>query len=185
MTRRGTLPLATIAFLLLAGTAHAQRASIAVGAAMPVGDFSNSATTGFDVQLQFRTEPLYQALALRIDIGYDRLSGKDATASTTISTESVSVIGDLGSIFYAMVGPGSYQANQTTQISGHNVNDQRQYLGAQAALGMNIPVFRWEGFLEVAGVNSSRPAPHGCTCRFASAFASDQRCLRRNSGVHC
>ena len=35
--------------------------------------------------------------------------------------------------------------------------DQRSYLGAQAAVGMNIPVFRWQGFLEVSGVKAFTP----------------------------
>ena len=159
MTRRGTLARATFALLLFAGTARAQRASLAVGAAVPVGDYSTTAGTGIDLDFQVRTEPMIGPLALRIDIGYDRFSGKSGVANTTLSAETVSVMGDFGSMFYLAAGPGYYQSTAQTQISGHNVNDQRQYLGAQATLGVNIPVFRWQGFLEVGGVKLFTPGP--------------------------
>jgi hypothetical protein len=159
MTRRGTLVLATFALLLFAGTARAQRASLAVGAAVPVSDYSTAAGTGIDLDFQARTEPMIGPLALRIDIGYDRFSGKGGVDNTTLSSQTVSVLGDFGSMFYWMAGPGYYQSTAKTQISGHNVSDQRQYLGAQAALGVNIPVFRWEGFLEAGGVKLFTPGP--------------------------
>ena len=159
MIRRCTLALATFALLLFAGTARAQRASLAVGAAVPVSDYSTAAGTGIDLDLQVRTEPMIGPLALRIDIGYDRFSGKGGVDNTTLSAQTVSVLGDFGSMFYWMAGPGYYQSTAKTQISGHNVSDQRQYLGAQAALGVNIPVFRWEGFLEVGGVKLFTPGP--------------------------
>ena len=159
MTRRGTLVLATFALLLFAGTARAQRASLAGGAVVPSADFTNSAGTGFDLAFQMRTEPMLGPLPLRIELGYDHFSGKGAIANTTLSAEAVSVMGDLGSTFYLAAGPGYYQSSAQTQISGHNVNDQRSYFGAQAALGMNIPVFRWEGFLEVSGVKLFTPGP--------------------------
>jgi hypothetical protein len=159
MTRRGTLVLATFALLLFAGTARAQRASLAVGAAVPVSDYSTTAGTGIDLDFQARTEPMIGPLALRIDIGYDRFPGKGGVDNTTLSSQTVSVLGDFGSMFYWMAGPGYYQSTAKTQISGHNVSDQRQYLGAQAALGVNIPVFRWEGFLEVGGVKLFTPGP--------------------------
>ena len=166
MTRRTLLApaaITTIALLLIclsAERAHAQQgASLAVGAAMPTGDLASTASTGFDIQLQVRTEPLVGPLGLRIDIGYDRLSGKNGTASTTISAQSVGIIDNFGPMFYWVVGPGYYQSQQTAQILGHNVTDQRQYLGGLAALGMNVPVFRWEGFFEVAGVKLFTPGP--------------------------
>jgi hypothetical protein len=66
---------------------------------------------------------------------------------------------DLGSMFYWAAGPGYYQSSVKTQISGHNVTEQRSYFGAQAALGVNIPVFRWEGFLEVSAAKLFAPGP--------------------------
>jgi hypothetical protein len=157
MSARRSLALATIALFASAATAGAQGASLAVGAAVPAGDLANTAGTGIDIQLQVRTEPMIGPLSLRIEIGYDRFAGKGASASTTFSGQAVSIMGDFGSLFYWAAGPGYYQSSQTTQISGHNVVDQRSYLGAQAALGMNIPVFRWQGFLEVAGVKAFTP----------------------------
>src|SRR5271170_7679446 len=100
MTRRTPQALAALALVVLclsAGTVHAQQgASLAVGAAMPEGDLASTATTGFDIQLQVRTEPLFGSFGLRIDIGYDRLSGKNGTASTTISAQSVGVADNFG-----------------------------------------------------------------------------------------
>jgi hypothetical protein len=142
-----------------AGAAGAQGASLAAGVAMPVGDLSNSAGNGLDVQLQARTEPLLGPLPLRIDIGYEFLSGKGAISSTTISGQSISLLVDLGSMFYVAAGPGYYQSTVKTQISGHNVTEQRTYFGAQAAVGVNIPVFRWEGFLEVSTAKLFTPGP--------------------------
>ena len=168
MTRRGTITFAATALFALAGTAHAQRASIAVGAATPVGDLANTAGTGFDVQLQVRTEPMLGPFPLRIDVGYDWLTGKGTSRSTTISAQSVSVVGDFGTRFYWIFGPGYYQTTQTINVSGHNASDQRTYLGAQAALGMELPVFRWTGFFEIAGVHlfSPRPTPMYVPLRF-------------------
>jgi hypothetical protein len=158
MTRRVTLAVATFALLLSAGTAHAQRASIAVGAVMPTGDFANNAGTGLDVEFQARTEPLFGPVGLRIDIAYDHFAGKGGTVSgTTISTEAVSFIGNLSPMFYVAAGPGYYQSQIKTMILTHDVTEQQQFLGVQAAVGMNFPVFRWEGFIEVSAARLFSP----------------------------
>jgi hypothetical protein len=159
MTRHGTLTLATIALFALAGTARAQRASLAVGAVAPIGDFSSSAGAGLDLDLQARTEPMIGPLSLRIDIGYEFFRGKDVNVSTTVSAQSLGVVGDIGSKFYWVTGPGYFESTVKTQISGHPINEQRTYFGAQAAVGMNLPVFRWEGFLEVSGVKLFSSGP--------------------------
>jgi hypothetical protein len=152
MTRRVTLAIATFALLLISNSASAQRASLAVGAAIPIADLANTAGTGLDIDFQVRTQPMIGDLAFRLDIGFDRLASKGGIDGTTISAQTVSLLGDLGSSFYWIAGPGYYQSNEKSQISGHNVTIQRSYLGAQAALGVNIPVFRWEGFLEAGAV---------------------------------
>jgi hypothetical protein len=159
MIRRCAVLLAATALCAQADTALAQRASLAAGVAMPVGDLSSSAGNGLDIQLQARTEPLLGPLPVRIDIGYEFLSGKGAISSTTISGQSVSLMGDVGSMFYWSAGPGYYQSSVKTQISGHNVSEQRNYFGAQAAVGVNIPVLRWEGFLEVSTAKLFTPGP--------------------------
>jgi hypothetical protein len=154
MTIRRTLSISTIALLAAVSAARAQGASLALGAAVPSGDFSSGAGTGIDIQLQARTEPLIGPLALRIEIGYDRFAGKGGNGSTTFSGQAVSILGDLGARFYWAAGPGFYQSSLTRQINGHNVVDQRNYLGAQAAVGMDLPVFRWRGFVEAGGVKA-------------------------------
>lgn len=159
MTTRLALVVSTLALLLSAERVQAQRASVALGAAVPSGDLSKTSSTGFDGQLQFRTEPMIGPLALRIEISYDRLGGRDSSSNTTFSGQAISIIGDFGSRFYWAAGPGYYQSNHAMEISGHHVIDQRSYLGAQAALGMNIPVFRWQGFLEIAAVKAFSPGP--------------------------
>jgi hypothetical protein len=159
MNRRCTVLLAAAVLCGQAGTARAQRASLAAGVAVPVGDLSSSAGSGLDIQLQARTEPILGPLPLRLDIGYEFLSGKGAASSTTISGQSISVTSEVGSVFYWALGPGYYQSSVKTQISGHNVTEQRTYFGAQAAVGVNIPVFRWEGFLEVSTTKLFTPGP--------------------------
>jgi hypothetical protein len=168
MTRRGILVLSTAALSLLGETAHAQRASLAIGAATPVGDLATTAATGFDIQLQVKTEPMIGPLPLRIDIGYDWLAGKGSASRTTVSAQAVDVTGDFGRLFYWAAGPGYYQSTQTINVAGHNADSQRSYLGVQAAVGVNIPVFRWEGFLEVSGVRffSPHPTPSYVPIRF-------------------
>src|ERR1019366_9845110 len=89
MTRRGTLALAATALFAFAGAARAQHASLAVGAAAPIGDFSSSAGAGLDVDLQARTEPMIGPLSLRIDIGYEFFRGKDVNVRTPVSAPSV------------------------------------------------------------------------------------------------
>ena len=98
-------------------------------------------------------------LALRIDISLDHFAGKGAFSYHQVSGQSVSVIGDLGSSVYWMLGPGYYQLEDQTQIAGHNVKDQRQYFGAQAAVGVSFPLLRWKGFLEAAAVKLFAPGP--------------------------
>jgi hypothetical protein len=159
MTRRGTLALASSALILLAGTAHAQRSTLALGVASPVGDFANSAGPGIDIAFQVRTDPMIGPIRLRIEIGYDHFAGKGGLDNTALSAEAVSFTGDFGSIFYWAAGPGYYQTTSKGTIQGHAITDQFEYFGTQAALGMNIPVFRFEGFLEVSAVKLYQPGP--------------------------
>jgi hypothetical protein len=159
MTRRTRVAFATFALMVVAGTAHAQRASIAVGAAIPTGDFADNAGTGVDLEFQARTEPLFGSVGLRIDIGYDHFAGKGGVSGSTVSTEAVSFIGDLSPMFYIAGGPGYYQSKINTTLLTHNVTESRQYFGAQAAVGMNIPVFRWTGFIEAQAVKLFQPGP--------------------------
>jgi hypothetical protein len=159
MTRRATLALATFALMLCAGTAHARQASLAVGAATPVGDFTKSAGAGIDVALQFRTDPMLGPVRLRIEIGYDHFAGKNAVENTSLSSQAVSFTGDFGSVFYWAAGPGYYQSTSKGTILGHQITNQFDYFGAQAALGMNIPLFRWQGFLEASAVKLFQPGP--------------------------
>lgn len=163
MTRRRALVLPALAFLLSAEIVHAQGASVAVGAATPVADFANGASVGLDAQLQVRTEPMIGPLALRIEISYDHFSGKGGAAGTTFSGQAVSLIGDFNATFYWSAGPGYYQSNHPTTINGHTAVEQLNYLGVQAAIGANFPVYRWKGFLEVEGV---RPFRGGTTIIF-------------------
>jgi hypothetical protein len=60
-------------------------------------------------------------------------------------------------MFYWAAGPGSYQTTTKGTIQGHAVTNQLQYFGTQAALGMNIPLFRWRGFLEISAVKLYQP----------------------------
>jgi hypothetical protein len=170
MTRRVSHMLSAVALFAFAGatgTAGAQRASLAVGVATPVGDLANSAGSGFDVQFQARTEPMLGPLPLRIDIGYEWLTGKGAARSTTVSAESLSLMGDFGTAFYWVAGPGYYQLTSTINIAGHNASAEQSFFGTQVAVGMDIPVFRWDGFLEVSGVRLYSPhAPMYVPLRF-------------------
>ncbi len=159
MTRRGIFALASSALIMLAGTAHAQRASLALGVATPVSDFANSAGSGIDIAFQVRTDPMIGPVRLRIEIGYDHFAGKGGLDNTSLSTQAISFTGDFGSIFYWAAGPGYYQTTSKGTIQGHAVTDQIQYFGTQGALGMNIPVFRWEGFLEVSAVKLYQAGP--------------------------
>ena len=160
MTPRRALVLSALALLVSTADARAQGASIAVGAAMPAADFASGASAGLDAQLQLRTEPMIGPLALRIEISYDHFSGKDGAAGTTFSGQAVSLIGDFGGSFYWSAGPGYYQSNHPTNISGHTAVEELSYLGVQAAVGANFPVFNWNGFVEVEGV---RPLRGGTT----------------------
>ena len=159
MTRRITLMFPAVALFMIAGTAGAQRASLAVGAVNPVGDLANTAGLGWEIQLQVRTEPIVGPLPLRIDIGYDFLSGKNGSRQATISGEAIGLMNDFGGHFYWVAGPGHYTATNTITVAGHNAAGQQDYLGVELALGANIPVFRWDGFLELATVRMFSPHP--------------------------
>jgi hypothetical protein len=157
MTRRHRLVLAALAVLLSVESARAQGASVAVGIAMPAADFANGASPGLDAQLQLRTDPMIGPLALRIEISYDHFSGKGGAAGTTFSGQALSLIGDFGRDFYLSAGGGYYQSNHPMTIAGHTAVAQLNYLGAQAAVGANFPVFRWKGFVEVEAVRAFTP----------------------------
>ena len=159
MTRRRTFALATSALILFAGTARAQHTGIAVGFASPVGDFANSAGPGIDAALHFLTDPVMGPIRVRIEIGYDHFSGKNGIDNTSLYTQALSLTGDFASVFYWVAGPGYYQANSKGTILGHQVTNQFQYFGTQAALGANIPLYRWQGFLEAGAVKLYQPGP--------------------------
>lgn len=159
MPRRGTFALATFALVAFAGTAGAQRASLAVGVANPVGDFASTAGSGLDIAFQVRTEPMIGPLALRLELGYDFFSGRNGNPGSVFSGQGISVLGDVGSIFYWAVGPGHYDSTIKTEILGHGVTEQGNYFGVQAAVGVNIPVFSWDGFIEVGGTKLFSPNP--------------------------
>ena len=155
MIRYGTFALATAALLFHSSPARAQEqgAAIAVGVASPASGFTNSASTGYDIAFQIRTEPLFGPLALRIDIGYDRFPGKGAIGYTTqMAGPALSLVGDFGSRFYWAAGPGYYQSQVQTQLLGHNVKLQSSYVGAQAAVGVNFRIFSWDTYVEVSAV---------------------------------
>jgi hypothetical protein len=156
---RSTVALATIALLSCAATAGAQGSGLSVGVAIPVGDVANTLGTGIVAALQIRTEPMLGPLPLRLDFGYVSFPGRNGTGATALETVAVGVAGDLGSIFYWAVGPGYYESSEHTQVQGHDLVEQRTYLGAQGALGVAIPVFRWQGYLEVGGVRMFSPHP--------------------------
>jgi hypothetical protein len=157
MTRRGACAFAALVLLVLlvpaaAARAQEQGASIAVGAAAPTGDFTSSASTGYDIMFQVHTEPIIGPLALRIDIGLDHFAGKGGSPYAQFSGQAVNLTGDFGSRFYWAAGPGYYQSQIKTQIEGHNVTEEAYYFGTQAAVGVNFPVFRLRTFLEAGAV---------------------------------
>lgn len=157
MTRRRALVLSTLAFVLSAELVHAQGLSVAAGVATPAADFANGAGPGLDAQLQLRTDPLIGRFALRIEISYDHFPGKDGLSGTTFSGQAISLIDDFGGIFYWFAGPGYYQSNHPTSISGHTALEEFNYLGVQAGVGAKFPVLRWNGFVEAEGVRVFTP----------------------------
>ncbi len=160
MTRRISFAFATFALMSFAGTARAQSgASLAAGVAIPTGDFASTAGNGLDIQFQVRTDPVLGPLALRIDLGYDHFAGKAGVTGSTLSTQGLNFIGDLGPMFYIAAGPGFYETQIKTMILTHSVTESRQIFGAQGAVGMNFPVYRWRGFVEVGAVKLFSSAP--------------------------
>lgn len=168
MTRRTIAVLAAATFAALAAPAGAQVSSLAIGAANPVGDLSNTAKSGFDVQFQVRTPPMIGPLSLQIALGYDWLGGVGTSKSTTIAVESVNFEGDFLPWCYWVAGPGYFQSTQTINIAGHNALNQQSYLGAQALVGAEFPVMRWHGFVEggIVRLFSPRPTPMYVPIRF-------------------
>jgi hypothetical protein len=159
MTRRIALTLSAAALAALTSTAGAQRASLAVGAANPVGDLSNTAKSGFDIQFQARTPPMIGPLSIQLALGYDVLGGVGTSKSTTIFAQSASLEGDFLPWLYWVAGPGFYESTQTINILGHNALLQQDYLGAQIMLGAEFPVIRWRGFVETGVVRFFSPHP--------------------------
>ena len=152
MIRRGHAAPALFALILAASSAHAQGASFAAGVATAAGDLANTAGAGYDLDLQVRTDRMLGPLGLRIDATYSHLSGKGGASSIQFSSQTVGLVSDFGGMFFWTAGPGYYQSNSKSQLFGHTIVDQRSYLGAQFAVGMNVKLFRWDTFVELGAV---------------------------------
>lgn len=161
MTRRVMFTLAAASLFAVTASGRAQTASLAIGAANPIGDMSSTAKTGFDVQFQARTPPMIGPLSIQLALGYDWLGGVGTSKSTTIAVQTISLEGDFLPNLYWVAGPGFYESTRTINVSGHNALDQRSYLGVQAMLGgeFPLPMIRWHGFLESGVVRLFSPAP--------------------------
>ena len=158
MTRPIAFTLAAAVFVF-ASHAGAQQASLAIGAANPIGDLTSTAKSGFDIQFQARTPPMVGPLSIQLAIGYDWLGGVGTSKSTTIAVQAISLEGDFLPWLYWDAGPGFFESTQTINISGHNALAQQDYLGVQGTVGVEFPLIRWKGFVEGGIVRFFSPHP--------------------------
>ena len=157
MTLRRHAGLLALAILVAAPCAGAQGLSLSVGAAAPGADLSKTGGAGIDAQFGLLTDPRIGPFALRIDIGYDHLSGKNGITATDLSSQTIGLQLPIGTDNYVSAAPGLYQSGVKTQIAGHNVIEQSSYFSAQLLVGRSFDLWRWRGRVEFGAVRLFSP----------------------------
>jgi hypothetical protein len=140
---------------------QAQGTYISGGAVSPVGSFATAAAPGYDIAFLAQTGPVIGRTGLRIDIAIDHMDGKGAVSGYYYTSYALSFTRNFLGQFYGLGGVGVYNAQDhlAATIDGHGAISYHSALAAQAGIGMYIPIFRWQAFIELDGVRMFAPGP--------------------------
>jgi opacity protein-like surface antigen len=161
--KRLLMALAAAAVPALAATASAQSAKpvslgISAGAAIPMGDFADFYTTGYNGTVSLGLRSVGSPIGLRIDGMYNRLSVKDDATitlpgfgfveSAAIASANANLVYNLpgtGMTPYLIGGGGVY----STKLHGDNFDtDSENKFGINGGLGAAFPLSGFNAFIE-------------------------------------
>ncbi|MGI9043166.1 MAG: outer membrane beta-barrel protein [Gemmatimonadaceae bacterium] len=161
--KRFSLSVAAAAITIFGATASAQSTKavsigISGGAAIPLGDFSDFYTTGYNGTISLGLKSVGSPIALRLDGMYNRLSVRD---DVTISippngfVESASIASANANLVYALPGTGIMPyligggGIYSTKLHGDNIDrDSENKFGLNGGLGAAFPLSGFNAFVE-------------------------------------
>ena len=158
MRKLGT-PAALMAFAMLAaaGTANAQAATVlkpvqvgvALGGAMPLGDFGKSFNAGYNLTGTLGVNPAGMPIGFRFDAAYNQFGAKGTTkVNVKIAGVSANLVTNLASadmMPYLIGGAGYYRESASLTGIGSVASN---HLGFNAGAGVNIPLTGFAMFIE-------------------------------------
>ncbi|HEY3114210.1 MAG TPA: outer membrane beta-barrel protein [Gemmatimonadaceae bacterium] len=158
MKRSLFLAIATIALVAAPRVSHAQlgvlkpfQLGIAGGAAQPMSDLSDGASTGYNATAAMGINLPFIPVGLRIDGAYNQFGEKAGVgAKLHVVSATGNVVWRLPSIGvspYLIGGAGLYMTTSTT-TGTTSVSTTDNYLGWNAGAGINLPVSIFHAFVE-------------------------------------
>jgi hypothetical protein len=151
--RRSTLLAALLLALPLAAEAQV-RPMAGVGLSTPIGDFGDTAESGWHGMAGLQLSVPAIPISLRADGGYHSFGQASGAPSVSMLAGSLSLVFNLpgvGLVPYVLGGLGSYRTS--VDVSGQDpVSDN----GFHGAFGVNIGAIGFGGFAEVRVVNVNR-----------------------------
>lgn len=126
---------------------------IAAGAALPMSDLSDGASTGFNVTGTVGITPQLIPLGVRIDAAYNRFSLKNGASGdvhfTSVTGNLVYKIPSEAVSPYVIGGAGWYNAGGTATVSGFGTaSGSSNHFGWNLGGGISMPLSGFDTFLE-------------------------------------
>lgn len=156
MTIRRALALAALVAVVPA-TAHAQferntKLGVFAGATVPVSDFGDYNSTGFNIGALIEMKPALSPVGLRFDGTYHRLGFKTdftgASGSTSVWNLNANVVlSPTASPLYLVGGAGVYSLTDNYQGSSFNPSSGTK-VGFNVGGGLRMPLTGFDTFLE-------------------------------------
>lgn len=163
MKRTSLVLAAAAAVALFASTSSAQSAKavsigISAGAAIPVGDFGDFYTTGYNGTVSLGLRSVGSPIGLRIDGMYNKLSLKDDAIITIPGqgvVESASIMSANANLVYSLPGTGisPYLIGgggiYSTKLNGDGFDtDAESKFGVNGGIGASFPLSGFNAFIE-------------------------------------
>ena len=124
------------------------RLGVALGAALPLGDFGQAVNTGYNATATLALQPAGMPLGFRIDAGFNQFGVKGGGANANITGFTGNAVlpfatsYDLGP--YVIGGVGYYHES----LSGTLGSGSENHFGFNAGAGINIPLTGFTAFIE-------------------------------------
>jgi hypothetical protein len=147
--------LAGISLISLPLAARAQMSTIvkpvqfgvAAGAALPLSDFSDVFSTGFNGTVILALNPKLIPLGVRIEGAYNQFGAKDVDGSSHITSATGNLVYQVPSMSvspYLIGGVGLYNLGLSDELGGNSENDFGWNIGG----GIKLPLSGFDTFIE-------------------------------------